>query len=282
MPENKCNNFVWRFTAMRQISAITMGLVVLLLAPAMHAETAAEVASRTQAAIDSGSGPAWMSPKAPQDIQTNVQNKGKDLAKQLQLGDEAKEAKVAALLAEHYGRVWAWHQQADEKLDAAWSAWNDARDPAKGGKDELKAMTVMVEQVDPIYAEFAPQIQGLLRALRKELSEAQVIALLDRITRSPGVERTYQAYVAMVPEMKEDEKKIIRSRLEQARVDSLAAWKGGEIVKIFKKYKLRNESSIDNFGYGYRKHYEDWINKSKAAKPGETAEKASSPASEKK
>ena len=32
-----------------------------------------------------------------------------------------------------------------------------------------------------------PQIQGLLKALRQELSEEQVVALLDRMTRSPGV-----------------------------------------------------------------------------------------------
>jgi hypothetical protein len=222
-----------------------------------------EVAAKTQAAIDAGAAPSWMSPKLPDDIQNNVRNKGKDLAQYLKLGNEAKETKVAALLAEHYGRVWAWHQHVDEKLDAAWSAWDDARNPSKGGKDELKALTVMVEQIDPIYAEFAPQIQGLLQSLRKELNEEQIIALLDRITRSPGVDRTYNAYVEMVPQMKDEEKKILRERLEQARADSLAAWKDKRIVTLFKKYKIRNELSIDYFGYGYREHYKAWINRNK-------------------
>ena len=249
----------------RQVSAITMGLTVLLFASALHAETAAEVAAGTQAAVDAGKAPAWMSPRLPEDIKSNVENKGKDLARRLNVGDEAKEAKVAALLTEHYGRVWAWHQQVDEKLDAAWKAWDDARGGA-AGKDELKALTIMVEQIDPIYAEFAPQIQGLLKALHKELTEEQVTALLDRITRSPGVDRTYNAYVEMVPQMKDDEKKVIRSRLEQARVDSLAAWKGDRIVKIFKKYKIRNEFSIDYFGYGYREHYNAWVNKGREKK----------------
>ena len=121
----------------------------------------------------------------------------------------------------------------------------------------------MVEQIDPLYAEFAPQIRGLLQALHQELSEEQIVALLDRITRSPGVDRTYNAYLEMVPEMKDPEKKIIRKRLEQARVDSLAAWEGKRIVKIFKKYKIRNEFSIDYFGYGYRQRYKAWVNKSK-------------------
>ena len=121
----------------------------------------------------------------------------------------------------------------------------------------------MVEQIDPIFAQFAPQIQGLLKALRRELSEEQVIALLDRITRSPGVDRTYNAYVEMVPEMKDEEKMILRKRLEQARVDSLAAWSDKQIVKIFKKYKIRNEFSIDYFGYGYRERYKAWVNRGK-------------------
>lgn len=247
----------------KQICVIIIGLTVVLIGSTLHAQTAMEVAAGTQAAIDAGAAPAWMSPDLPEEIQNNVQKKGKDLAQYLKLDNEAKETRVAALLAEHYGRVWAWHQQVDEKLDAAWSAWDQARTPQNGPKDELKALTIMVEQIDPIYAEFAPQIQGLLKALRQDLSEEQVIALLDRITRSPGVDRTYKAYVEMVPEMKDTEKLILRKRLEQARVDSLAVWTDKDIVRIFKKYKIRNEFSIDYFGYNYRQRYKDWVNRSK-------------------
>lgn len=244
---------------------LAAGLMILggVGVQASSAETAAGVAANVQAAVDAKAAPAWMTPTLPEDIQRNVESKGADLARRLQLGDQAKEAKVAALMAEHYGRVWAWHQQGDEKLNAAWAAWDAARDSTKGEKDELKALTIMVEQVDPIYAEFAPQIQGLLKSLRKELTAEQVTALLDRITRSPGVDRTYNAYLEMVPEMKDEEKAIIRARLEQAREDSLAAWSDKRIVKIFKKYKIRNEFSIDYFGYGYRQRYQAWVNGNK-------------------
>ena len=145
------------------------------------------------------------------------------------------------------------------RLAAAWAAWDAARDNSNGKqKDELKALTIMTEQIDPIYAEFAPQIQGLLRALREEIGEDKTTELMDLITRSPGAQRTYNAYVAMVPEMTDEEKAIIWGRLTQAREDSLAAWTDGRIVKIFKKYKVRNEFSIDYFGYDYRKRYEAW------------------------
>lgn len=242
---------------------IQTGVVFFLNAAVLYADSAIDVALQTQAAIDRGAGPAWMSPALPEEIQQTVQNKATGLAQSLKLGDEAKQAKVASLLIEHYSRLWAWHQQVDEQLEAAWKAWEDARDPAKGGKNELKALTILVEQIDPIYAQFAPQIHHLLAALRKELREDQVIALLDRITFSPGVDRTYNAYLEMVPELKDEEKKILRSRLEQARLESLAAWNSKSIIRIFKKYKIRNKFSIDDFGYNYRQRYKEWVEKSK-------------------
>lgn len=242
---------------------IQMGGIILLSAAVLYADSAVDTAVKMQVAISRGAAPDWMSPTLPEDIQKVVQNKANGLAQSLKLNEEAKEAAVASLLAEHYSRLWAWHQQVDDQLEAAWKAWEDARDPAKGGKDELKALTIMVEQIDPIYAQFAPQIHHLLTALRKEISEEQTIALLDRITVSPGVDRTYNAYLEMVPELKDEEKKILRSRLEQARLESLAAWDTKSIIRIFKKYKIRNEFSIDDFGYNYRERYKAWVNQNK-------------------
>jgi len=181
------------------------------------------------------------------------------LAAELELNDDAKTQKAAALFTEHFGRLWAWDQQVREKLERAWAAWDVARDNSHGKqKDELKALTVMTEQIDPIYAEFTPQVQGLLRALHKEIGEEKTTELVDLITRSPGAKRTYDAYVAMVPEMTNEEKAVLWDRMAQAREDALAAWSDGQIVKIFKKYKVRNEFSIDDFGYGYQRRYQEW------------------------
>lgn len=238
-------------------------LFSLALCPQLaEAETSAAVAASAQAAIERGDVPSWWNPELPEDIQRNVESKGKGLAERLNLGDDSKTQKTASLVAEHFGRVWAWHQEVDEQLDAGWAAWDAARDNRDGKeKDELQALAVMTEKIDPIYAEFRPQIQNLLDQLHEEIGEEKTTELLDRISRSPGAERTYNAYVAMVPQMTDEEKAILWERMVQAREDSLAAWSGGRIIKIFKKYKIRNEFSIDYFGYGYRKHYKAWASR---------------------
>jgi hypothetical protein len=239
-------------------AVLSLAALALIL-PSAQAETAAGIAARTQAAIDKGDAPKWWTPELPDAIRRDVESKGKRLAGQLKLDDEAKTQKTAALVTEHFGRVWAWNQQVADELKAAWGAWDAARDNTNGKqKDEFKAITVMTERIDPIYAQFAPQIQGLLRALKQEIGEEKTAELLDIITRSPGAKRTYDAYVAMVPEMTDAQKAILWNRMVQAREDALAAWSDGQIVKIFKKYKVRNESSIDDFGYGYQQRYQAW------------------------
>lgn len=228
--------------------------------PTLKAENAAVVAARTQAAIDGGQAPKWWTPELPEEIKRDVEGKGTRLAGQLEIGDEEKTRKAAALISEHFGRVWAWHQQVDAKLDAAWKEWDAARDNTNGKqKDELKALGIVTEKIDPIYAEFAPQTQGFLNALRKEIGEEKATALMDRITKSPGAKRTFDAYVAMVPEMTDEQKAVLWDRMVQAREESMAAWSDKQVIKTFKKYKLRNEFSLDYFGYGYQKRYQEWV-----------------------
>ena len=111
------------------------GLSLSILAvtlPSADAETAAGVAARMQADIDRGETPSWWTPELPEAVQRDVDNKGQRLAEQLKLSDESKTQKVAALITEHFGRLWAWDQQVREKLDAAWAAWDAARDNSNG------------------------------------------------------------------------------------------------------------------------------------------------------
>ncbi|TWT36342.1 hypothetical protein KOR34_12470 [Posidoniimonas corsicana] len=241
--------------------ALPLLFILMLALTSNHAraESAAAVAANAQRSIDQGDVPEWWTPKLPADVQRDVDRKGRGLAEGLKLEDDAQTDRVAALVSQHFARVWAWHQQVDDRLDAAWADWDAARSNADGKeKDELRALAIATEQIDPIYAEFTPQIQGLLRDLRAEVGEEKATELMDRYTRSPGAERTYNAYLGMVPEMTADERAILWDRMAQAREESMAAWTGGRIIKIFKKQKVRNEFSIDYFGYGYRERYKAW------------------------
>lgn len=244
----------------RLLLVTSLAFTTLLLGALPAAsQTAAAVAARSQRAIDQGQFPEWWDSELPENIARDVERKGRRLAEQLELAEQSKTDKVAELVSQHFARVWAWHQQVDEGLDAAWSAWDTARSNADGKeKDELQALAIMTERIDPIYAEFTPQVQGLLRDLRSEVGEQKAIELMDRYTRSPGAERTYHAYLEMVPEMTDAERAILWDRMAQAREDAMAAWSDGRIIKIFKKYKIRNEFSIDYFGYGYRERYQQW------------------------
>ncbi len=87
---------------------------------------------------------------------------------------KANAAEPARSSANTLVRVGLAHQQVDAKLNEGWAAWDSARDNTNGKtKDELKALLIWTEQLEPIYAQFTPQIQLLLNELRTEIGDEE-------------------------------------------------------------------------------------------------------------
>lgn len=230
-----------------------------LLLPSMsQASSAVMTAVAIQESLDQGNHPHWWLKVIPEKVTQEIQTKVKHWLDKLELEPDQSDF-CRKKLEEHYRRVWSWHQEVDFLLDEAWKHWDEARtDRENHPKDEYLALVIMHERIDPLYASFAPQIHQLLQSLRSGVGETTTVLLLDEITRSPGAERTYRAYLEMIPEMTHEQKKILWERMVLAREESLAAWSSKRVIKIFKKHKVRNEHSIDTFGYDYRSRYQAW------------------------
>jgi|688.fasta_scaffold92095_3 hypothetical protein len=86
------------------------------------ADTAATVAIKAQAAIDNGNPPKWWTLDLPEDVRRDIDNKAKRLTERLEVKDEGTAQKTEAAIIQHFSRLWAWHQQVDERLNGAWAA----------------------------------------------------------------------------------------------------------------------------------------------------------------
>ena len=56
--------------------------------------------------------------------------------------------------------------------------------------------------------------------------------------------RTYKAYLEIVPDLNEEQKKVIFERMKLAREDAMLTDADREIVTIFKRHKVKVEAYI--------------------------------------
>lgn len=168
------------------------------------------------------------------------------------LADKAKEEKVREIMAAYYPRFWDWHIAHGEEIAGLWADWAAARTPPN--QDEAKAKAV-TEEIAKRYEPMKAYYQEYMADLGTVLSEKQIEAIKNRVTRSPGLERTYNAYCAVIPEMTEEQKKFVYDNFYQAREEGMLTDKGKEVEQIFKKYKVINEAYINAQGYDWKARY---------------------------
>lgn len=173
--------------------------------------------------------------------QKRIDAKADRLLGTLKLEDPAKAERARTILREWLATMTAWHANNDPQLQALWSQWNQAR--AVVPKDEFPA-EVIAHRIDDVYASLKPAYRKFTDRLAAELTAEQIDALKETWSRSPGMTRTYQAYLEIVPDLTEDQKKVIRDRMLLAREDAMLTDADKEITTIYKRHKVKVEAYI--------------------------------------
>lgn len=192
-----------------------------------------------------------------------------NLIKGLKLADAGKEAKIRAILESHFVAMEKWHAANDPALNLLWAEWTEKRNQPT--KDQAAKVG---EKIDAIYADFRPQRDAFLAALAQEISPTDIEKIKNSLKNSPGMDRTANAYIEMVPQFTDADKAFVRSRFAIAREQSIDTTTGKEIIAFFKRQKDIVEAYIDEKGYDYKKSRAAWIAKTEADAAAAKAAKA--------
>lgn len=180
---------------------------------------------------------------APTDAATQKRIDGKTsrLLGAIKLEDAAKTERVKVIVGDWLVTLWDWHGMNDPQLKDLWTQWNQAR--AVVPKDEFPA-EVIAHRIDAVYSSLKPAYQAFVSKLAIELTPEQVDALKEAWSRSPGMKRTYNAYLEIVPDLAEEHKKVIFDRMLIAREDAMLTDADKEIVAIYKRHKVKVEAYV--------------------------------------
>jgi hypothetical protein len=89
-----------------------------------------------------------------------------------------------------------------------------------------------------------PAYQTFIGKLSTELSQEQIDTIKETWSRSPGMKRTYDAYLEIVPDLTEEQKKVIYNRMLLAREAAMLTDADREIVNIYKIHKVKVEAYV--------------------------------------
>lgn len=175
--------------------------------------------------------------------------KAKEWVASLELKDQAKMERVENVISTHLISVRDWHNA------HPYTSVPAGINPRTGNKlNELdRRMIAHSAKPDSLHENF-------MEALRNDLSEAQVIAILDKYTVGK-VDFTMKGYHAIVPDLTKEEAKHIRSLLEEARERAVDYKNMEEISAIFEIYKTKAENYLNSNGRNWRQLYKDFVNK---------------------
>jgi hypothetical protein len=174
-------------------------------------------------------------------MRKKIDQKATKIAASLKLTDAGKAAKVKTIASDWLAVMMTWHKEHDAELNRLWGEWNKARSVVP--KDEFPG-EVIAHQIDAVYASLKPAYEDYMKRLSAELTAGQVDAIKESWSRSPGMTRTYNAYLQIVPDLTAKDKEVIKARMLMAREAAMLTDADKEIVAIYKRHKVKVEQYV--------------------------------------
>jgi hypothetical protein len=184
----------------------------------------------------------------------------------LNLGDPAKETRVKEVIAIHLTAIRDWHNEHPSTTVPAGTNSVTGK-PLSNLEREMIADSAMPKSVHT----------NLMASLRKDLSEEQVEAILDKYTVGK-VAFTMKGYQAIVPNLTKEEEATILGFLKQAREEAVDYKNMNQISAIFKLYKTKSEQYLNANGRNWKAMYKAYTDAAKARKAAGTNQPAAKPA----
>jgi hypothetical protein len=208
---------------------VSFGILMVLVGGLAAAVCAADPATAAPAgAIDDA-------------MRKKIAQKAAKIVESLKLTDAAKAAKVKTIASDWLAVMMTWHKEHDAELNRLWGEWNKARSVVP--KDEFPG-EVIAHQIDAVYASLKPAYEDYMKQLSAELTAEQVDAIKESWSRSPGMTRTYNAYLQIVPDLTAKDKEVIKARMLMAREAAMLTDADKEIVAIYKRHKVKVEQYV--------------------------------------
>jgi hypothetical protein len=172
----------------------------------------------------------------------------------LNLNDPAKEARLTEVIATHLKTVRDWHNEHPYTTVPA------GINPVTGQPLSQLDRQIIANSAIPKSVH-----ENLMSGLRRDLSEEQVEAILDKYTIGK-VAFTMKAYREIVPNMTPEEDATILGFLKQAREQAVDYKNMNQISAIFEIYKTKSEQYLNSNGRNWKQMYRAYTDKLKAEK----------------
>jgi len=174
----------------------------------------------------------------------------------LGITDSSKFYRVQHVMVEQYRNLNSSHESFNAEIKAI-------------KKDSSLGKNTINEKVTAVEGKRTAALGGLhknyLSKLAAELNDEQVTKVKDGMTYNK-VAVTYNAYVAMIPSLTEEQKTKIHGYLVEAREIAMDAESADKKTEWFGKYKGRINNYLSAQGYDMKKEGEQWQERIKAAK----------------